>query len=130
MKKTNIIYRVSTSIIFLFDSVMPALTSHTPLAINGIQHLGFPDYFRIQLVFFKVIGGLLLIIPAVPARLKEWAYVGFAINFFSAFVAHAVVDGLGAQTFFPLVILSILIISYVHHHKRLSAESSLSFITK
>lgn len=130
MKKTNIIYWVSTSVIFLFDSVMPALTSHTQLAIDGIQHLGFPDYFRIQLVFFKVIGGLLLIIPAIPARMKEWAYVGFAINFFSAFVAHAIVDGWGVQTIFPLVVLLILIISYVYHHKRLSAESSLSFTTK
>ncbi len=117
MKKDKIIYWVATSIVFLFDSVMPALTSHTELAIEGIRHLGYPDYFRVQLTIFKVLGGLLLIIPKVPARLKEWAYVGFAINFISAAIGHAVVDGVDAQTFLPLVILGILIVSYVYFHK-------------
>ena len=117
MKKDKIIYWVSTSIIFLFDTVMPALTSHTELAIEGIRHLGYPDYFRVQLTIFKVIGGLLLIIPQVPARLKEWAYVGFGISFISAAIGHGVVDGVDAQTFLPLIILGILIVSYVYFHK-------------
>ena len=117
MKKDKIIFWVSTSIIFLFDTVMPALTSHTQLAIDGIQHLGFPDYFRVQLTVFKVIGGMLLIFPKVPSRLKEWAYVGFGINFISASIAHGAVDGLDFQTFFPLIILAILVVSYTHYHK-------------
>jgi hypothetical protein len=117
MKKDKIIYWATTLIIFLFDTVMPALTSHTELAIEGIRHLGYPDYFRIQLTIFKVIGGLLLIIPQVPARFKEWAYVGFGISFISAFVGHAVVDGVNGQTFFPLIILAILIVSYTFYHK-------------
>ncbi|MFZ6009491.1 MAG: DoxX family protein [Bacteroidota bacterium] len=124
MKKHKIAFWVSTSIIFLFDTVMPALTSHTQIAIDGIQHLGYPDYFRIQLTVFKVIGGILLIFPKVPARLKEWAYVGFGINFISAFVAHAAVDGIHGQTFFPLVILGILIVSYVSYHKIKAAETN------
>jgi hypothetical protein len=117
MKKDKIIFWVATSIIFLFDAVIPAFTSHTPLAIEGIHHLGFPDYFRIELVVFKVIGGVLLILPKVPARVKEWAYVGFAINFLSASIAHGVVDGINFQTLFPLIILAILIVSYTHYHK-------------
>lgn len=117
MKKDKIIFWVSTSIIFLFDTVMPALTSHTQLAIDGIHHLGFPDYFRVQLTVFKVIGGMLLMFPKVPARLKEWAYVGFGINFISASIAHGAVDGLDFQTFFPLIILAILVVSYTHYHK-------------
>lgn len=117
MKTNKLIYWISTSIIFLFDSVMPALTSHTELAIEGIRHLGFPDYFRVQLTIFKVMGGLILMIPKVPSRIKEWAYVGFAINFISASVGHAVVDGIDFQTFFPLIILAILIVSYTYYHK-------------
>ncbi|RAV98955.1 DoxX family protein [Pseudochryseolinea flava] len=117
MKKCKIIYWISTSIIFVFDAVIPALTSHTPLAVEGIRHLAFPDYFRVQLTVFKVIGGLLLILPKVPARFKEWAYVGFGINFLSASIAHAVVDGVDFQTFFPLIIFGILIVSYLSHHK-------------
>ena len=35
-----------------------------------------------------------LLIPAVPAWLKEWAYAGFAINLASALIAHlSVGDG-------------------------------------
>jgi DoxX-like family len=117
MKKDRIIYWIATSIIFLFETVMPALTSHTQLAIDGIRHLGFPDYFRIQLVIFKVIGGLLLVIPKVPPRLKEWAYVGFGINFISASIAHGAVDGVDFQTFFPLIIFAILIVSHTYYHK-------------
>ena len=33
-------------------------------------------------------GGSVLLLPMVPARLKEWAYAGFAINLVSAFIAH------------------------------------------
>ncbi len=117
MKENKIIYWVSTTIIFLFDSVMPALTSHTELAKQGISHLGFPDYFRIELVIFKVLGGLVLIIPKIPHRFKEWAYVGFSINLISASVGHFVVDGINFQSFFPLIIFSILIVSYVYYHK-------------
>jgi hypothetical protein len=117
MKKDKIIYWTATIIIFLFDTVMPALTSHTELAKEGIRHLGYPDYFRVQLTVFKTIGGILLLLPRVPARFKEWAYVGFGISFISAFIGLWVVDGLGVQTFFPLVVFGILLISYSYFHK-------------
>jgi len=35
------------------------------------MHLGFPDYFRIELAFAKTIGALVLIIPKIPIRIKE-----------------------------------------------------------
>ena len=117
MKKDKIIFWVTTGIIFIFEGVLPALTSHTEIAKEGIRHLGYPDYFRIQLGVFKVLGALALIIPMVPARVKEWAYAGFAFTMISAFIAHAVVDGINGQTFFPLFILAILIVSYVYYHK-------------
>jgi len=117
MKTNKITYWVCTTIIFLFDAVLPALTSHLPIAVDSIRHLGYPDYFRVQLTIFKVLGGVLLILPKVPARFKEWAYAGFAINFISACVAHAVVDGFVFDTVFPLIILAVLAGSYVSYHK-------------
>jgi len=45
MKKDKIIYWVTTGFIFLFEGVMPALTSQTELAKEGIAHLGYPSYF-------------------------------------------------------------------------------------
>ncbi len=117
MKKAKIIYWVFTGLIFLFDSLMPALTFNTDLAKEGISHLGYPDYFRLELTAAKIIGGLVLILPMIPARIKEWAYVGFAINFISAFIGHAVVDGMDAQTIIPLVALAILVVSYIYYHR-------------
>ena len=36
----------------------------------------------------------MILLAAVPARLKEWAYAGFAINLASALIAHlSVGDG-------------------------------------
>ena len=44
MKKTKVIFWMATVIIFLFEGVMPALTSQTELAKEGIRHLGYPEY--------------------------------------------------------------------------------------
>ena len=68
-----------------------------PQVAEMFTHLGFPDYFRIELSWVKFAGLAALLIPAVPARLKEWAYAGFAITLFSALVAHfALGDGIAA----------------------------------
>jgi hypothetical protein len=96
MKKNKIIFWIATGLIFLFEGVMPALTGHSEMAKQGIMHLGYPEYFVTMLVIFKVLGSLALIIPQVPARLKEWAYAGLMFNMISASISNGVVDGLGA----------------------------------
>ena len=58
-----------------------------PQVAEEFAHLGFPAYFRVELTCAKLLGVLLLLAPA-PARLKEWAYAGFAINLASALIAH------------------------------------------
>jgi hypothetical protein len=68
-----------------------------PQVAAAFVHLGFPAYFRIELSCAKLVGLAVLLVPVVPARLKEWAYAGFAITLFSALVAHfAVGDGVEA----------------------------------
>ncbi len=117
MKKEKIIFWTATTIIALFEGVMPALTSQTALAKEGIRHLGYPEYFGNALVVFKVLGVLALIIPQVPNRVKEWAYAGFAFDFIFATISHAAVDGIHVQTFFPMVVFAILAVSYIYYHK-------------
>ncbi len=121
MKTTKIIYWTTTMLIFLFEGVMPALTSNTQLAIDGVRHLGYPDYFRIMLTVFKVTGALALILPFITGRFKEWAYAGFGITFISACVSHWAVDGFNFQTIFPLILFLVLVISYSCYHKLNSA---------
>ncbi|MCE2711814.1 MAG: DoxX family protein [Cryomorphaceae bacterium] len=117
MKKEKIIFWTATTIIALLEGLMPALTSQTELAKEGIRHLGYPEYFGNTLVIFKVLGVLILVIPQISKRLKEFAYAGFAFDFLFAAISHGVVDGLNGQTFFPLIVLGVLAVSYVYYHK-------------
>lgn len=123
-KTTKAIYWITTVIIFLFEGVMPALTSQTQLAKEGIRHLGYPEYFGNTFVIFKVLGTLALIIPQVPNRIKEWAYAGFAFDFIFAGISNWAVDGLSFLAFFPLIFLAILITSYTFREKLKRAQSS------
>jgi hypothetical protein len=76
-----------------------AFTAYAQLSLPQVAaafaHLGFPDYFRVELSWAKLAGVALLLAPA-PARLKEWAYAGFAFDLASAIIAHLAV-GDGAQ---------------------------------
>ncbi len=117
MKKTKIFYWATTIIIFLLEGLMPALTSNSELAKQGISHLGYPDYFRVMLTVFKVIGALVLILPRIQMRFKEWAYAGFGIDFICAAASHWVVDGFGGEVIFPLVVFVLLAVSYVCYHR-------------
>jgi hypothetical protein len=64
-----------------------------PQVAEMFTHLGFPDYFRVELSWAKLLGVAVLLAPGL-ARLKEWAYAGFAITLASALFAHfALGDG-------------------------------------
>jgi hypothetical protein len=64
-----------------------------PQVAAAFTHLGFPAYFRVELSWAKFAGLAVLLAP-VPARVKEWAYAGFAITLVSALIAHfSVGDG-------------------------------------
>jgi DoxX-like family len=117
MKKTKIIFWTTTIIVFLMEGVMPALTSQTELAKEGIRHLGYPAYFGNALVVFKVLGALSIVIPQVPSRIKEWAYAGLGFVFLFASISHAAVDGFGFQAILPLIFFGVLCVSYVYYHK-------------
>lgn len=116
MKTIKITYWVSTAIIAL----MMLLSAYAYLIQDAIREnfsrLGFPDYFRIELAFAKIIGGILILIP-VTSRIKEWVYAGFSIVYISAFIAHtASADPIGNRIG-PLVFLVLLAISYATFHK-------------
>jgi hypothetical protein len=126
MKKFKIAYWASTALVALMMafSAFSYLTSAD--MVKAFQFLGFPSYFRIELAVAKFIGVIVLVIPAIPARIKEWAYAGFGIVFISAIVAHtASGDGAGATA--PLVAMVILSISYISFHK-LKTYDKLSIV--
>jgi len=121
MKKNKIIYWTATILMLLSGVSTAPLYFTNPMFIESFHHLGYPDYFRVELGVFKIIGAIVLLLPMVPAKFKEWAYVAFAITFISAFIAHAVVDGFPAAVF-PLIPLAFLTVSYIYFHKNLAKK--------
>lgn len=117
MRTTNTLYwtfTVLTALMTAFAGIMYFTSSKVAL---GFQHLGFPDFFRQELGIAKLIAAAVLVLPMVPAWVKEWAYAGLAITFISAFIAHTAVDGIGTAMA-PLLSLALLVASYVYLHKR------------
>ena len=92
-KAKTIIYWIVTALFCLQIGFTAYAQLRLPQVAEAFTHLGFPTYFRVELSWAKLLGVVLLLAP-VPARLKEWAYAGFAIDLGSALIAHlSVGDG-------------------------------------
>jgi len=93
-KLTKIAYWIFTILFCLMMGFTVYAQLCLPQVAQVFSHLGFPDYFRIELCWVKLAGLLVLILPMAPPRLKESAYAGFTIVLVSALIAHlAVGDG-------------------------------------
>jgi hypothetical protein len=92
-KKIVIGFWVATALFCLQLGFTAYAQLSLPQVASAFTHLGFPDYFRVELSWAKLLGLVVLVAP-LPARLKEWAYAGFAFDLGSAVLAHlAVGDG-------------------------------------
>jgi len=125
MKKDKIIYWSTTGLVgfMMLFSAYSYLTN--PQMAGAFKHLGFPNYFRIELAIAKILGATVLLTPLIPTKIKEWAYVGFAITFISASIAHTSSGDTAAMIITPLVFLSILIVSNIYLHKINAAKNVL-----
>jgi len=92
--RERLIYRTATGLVLavmVFSIINFIFNDHFPFP-NGPEgafvHLGFPAYFKVELTVAKILGVLALVIPAVPFKVKEFAYFGFAITLVSASIAH------------------------------------------
>ena len=89
----TIIYWIFTTLFCLQIGFTAYAQLRLPQVAEMFAHLGFPDYFRVELSWAKLLGVVVLLAP-VSARLKEWAHAGFAITLASALIAHfALGDG-------------------------------------
>ena len=110
MKRT-IIYWVTTGLVAAISAFAGfTYLSGSPRAVQAFAHLGYPQQLRIILGVAKLLGAIVLVVPGL-AKLKEWAYPGFAFAWISAFVAHYLAKD-GPKAFIPLILLALLVISY------------------
>jgi DoxX-like family len=117
MKGLKITYWVSTGLISAM-MIMAAYGYFTnPMMKTAFVHLGFPDYFRLELGAAKLLGALALIVPMIPRKIKEFAYAGFVIVFVSAFIAHLSSGDPMSVAVGAVVALVVLITSYITYAK-------------
>jgi len=112
MKKDKIIYWSATGAIS-FIMVFSIFKMYTP----AYGHLGFPHYFRTELLIAKILGLIVLLTPRVPSILKEWAYAGFSIVLISASIAHFNSGDTIINAIEPYIWLAILAVSNLYFHK-------------
>jgi hypothetical protein len=122
LKALKITYLITTGLVVLGMLMSVYNYFLNPALKANYVHIGFPDWFRVELGIAKLLGALALAISLVPARVKEWAYFGFFVNFFSAILAHYAVGDPVFNLIAPIVMLVLLVVSYVTFHAQLSAE--------
>lgn len=95
----TVVYWIATALLCLQMVFTAYAQLRLPQVADAFTRMGFPDYFRVELSWAKLLGVPVLLAP-VSSRLKEWVYAGFAITLVSALIAHlAVGDGPNAWGF-------------------------------
>ena len=110
-------YWIATSLLALQMGFTAYAQLRLPQVAEAFTHLGFPDYFRVELSWLKLAGIAVLLLP-VSDRLKEWAYAGFAITLGSALVAHLSVGDHVAQWSWAAGTAVLWALSYTLFRKR------------
>lgn len=123
-KAMTIAYWIVTAI-FCLEMSFTAWYELLPQGAQAFARLGFlSGNFRMELSLAKLLGVAALLIPLVPARFKEWAYAGFAINLASAIIAHLSIRDTPAA-FIPSTLTSVLwALSYFFWHRMQAAQTS------
>ena len=85
--------------------------------IEGVRELGFPDFFRIQLVVLKVLAVAVLLAPQISIQIKEWAYAGVALFLLTAIVAHIAHKDPIFISLISVVMFAVLVASNIYLHK-------------
>jgi hypothetical protein len=120
MTRDKAIYWIATGMVcavMVFSAINFNLENPVGPMKGAFAHLGFPDYFRIELTVAKTLGVLALLMPGIPFKAKEFAYFGFAITLISASIAHFSSGDPLLFVIDPLLFFGALVTSYVYFNK-------------
>ncbi len=118
MKKINLIYWIMTglfAVMMLYSGISEMLNGPESKAV--MDHLHYPDYLSPFIGFLKVLGIIVILIPAYPG-IKEWAYAGFFFDLTGATFSQIAMDGINPLIFLMLLPYAFLFISYYYFHKK------------
>lgn len=114
MKTKKYLYYGLTAVIALLVGIVGGIVDIVmpQNVIDMANHLGYPLYFFILLGVFKVLGGIVLLLPSSFDRLKDMAYTGFTFDFiFASYSHYSLGDPIG-KIVVPLIFLVILYFSF------------------
>ncbi|WP_196894491.1 DoxX family protein [Aureivirga marina] len=115
MKRNKIIYWVFTGLFSLgiLSAVAMYFMNYTEITLS-FESLGFPAYLVYPLAIAKFLGIIAILQKKFPL-LKEWAYAGFTFNLLLSALAHFMKND--GETFGPILMLVLMLISYVFEKK-------------
>jgi hypothetical protein len=120
-RTTTVLFWIVT-VLFCLEMSFTAYYELLPQGAQAFARLGFTSgYFRLELSLAKLVGVAVLLVPLIPARLKEWAYAGFAINLVSAIIAHSFISD-RPLAFIPSTLTSVLWAGSYFSWRRLQSE--------
>lgn len=117
MKRNNIIYWITTCLVAIGMLLSAYQYFKDGTMAEAYKHLGFPDFLRVEIGVAKIIGAIVLLVPALPNKIKEWAYAGFGILFFSASLTHFLLNDPTERIVTPLIFLALLAVSNIYFSK-------------
>ena len=125
-KAVTVLFWIFTAL-FCLEMSFTAYYELLPQGAQAFARLGFANpAFRLEFSLAKLAGAIVLLVPMFPARLKEWAYAGFAINLVSAVIAHASISD-RPLAFVPSTLTSVLwAISYFSWRRLQSTRDNRS----
>ena len=123
MNKLNIAYWIVNALLavfMIFSSLDNVVTGEQSVAFIH-DKMGYPVYFIPWIGVAKILGALAIILPMVPARVKEWAYFGLFMDLVTAIYSFFAL-GEPVMNVAPMFLfVAVIVAAYGLHHKRLAA---------
>ena len=86
------------------------LVAGSPVA-DIVTHLGYPLYFLRIIGVWKLLGGIVLLIPGYP-RLKEWAYAGIFFELSGAAASWWMHEHNMGEAVAPMILAVVALVSW------------------
>lgn len=124
MKTTKILYWIFTGLFaaFMISTAIPNIIVDQP-SVELFTQLGYPKYLISFMGWLKLVGAITILVPGF-ARLKEWAYAGLFFDLVGATFSVIAAAGFDPQMLFMILPFGLGTLSYIYHHKLLTAPSS------
>jgi uncharacterized membrane protein YphA (DoxX/SURF4 family) len=110
--RNKIIYWTSTILVVL--GMLPGGLGqifHAKWSLDLVRLLGYPEYLLTIIGTWKVLGGIVLLIPRF-SLIKEWAYAGFFIAMSGAIFSHLASAESMNKIIFPLALIILIVLSW------------------